>query len=336
MKPRHPPISLEQRLADCWPPGRWRDVTLLAAVSGGADSVAMLRALAAIKQGGAGRLVVAHYNHRLRGSDADDDARFVSTLSHACGLSLVTGAADEPLASEDAARQARYRFLSSAADEVGARYVVTAHTADDQVETILHRIIRGTGISGLAGIRRTRRLGAATLIRPMLGIRRHEVLEYLGSLGQAFRQDATNDQCRFTRNRIRHELLPLLSGQYNPRIDEALLRLGMLAGDAQSMVDRATAELYDLAVRRENAESIEIDVAILAGQPAHLVRELLVAVWRHERWPLGTMGYGEWNALAEMILAPNDTPEKRTLPCGLMAQREPARMRLTRRATNDG
>ena len=140
-------------------------MTVLAAVSGGADSVALLRAVAALKTGGAGRLCVAHFNHKLR-DQADEDQQFVVALCKQIGLSCETGASDvaqlaanEGEGIEPAARRARYEFLKQAAGRVGARFVLTAHTADDQAETILHRIIRGTGIAGLAGMSRSRRLG---------------------------------------------------------------------------------------------------------------------------------------------------------------------------------
>ena len=184
---------LEAKLAAAWPPSDWADVTVLAAVSGGGDSVALLRAMAALKTGGQGRLCVAHLNHQLR-PDADEDERFVVDLSCRLGLTcevervnvkhLVSQSGDSL---EAAARGARYRFLQDAAGRLGARFVATAHTADDQAETILHRIVRGTGVRGLSGMARVRPLGHATLIRPLLAMRRSELQSYLDALGQPYR-----------------------------------------------------------------------------------------------------------------------------------------------------
>ena len=249
--------EFELRLAGSWPPEEWREVTVLVAVSGGPDSLALLRGLRALKIAGDGRLVAAHVNHQLRGSESDEDERFVREQCESLGLPCEVGKA--PVAAiadeqgdgiEAAARQARYAFLTEAAHRVGARFVATGHTADDQAETILHRILRGTGIAGLAGSPRTRALSpATTLIRPMLTVRRAEVLAYLDRLGQPFREDRTNADRRFTRNRIRHELLPELARQYNPHVVEALVRLGKLARESQAALEPMIEDLMRTAVR---------------------------------------------------------------------------------------
>ena len=243
------PHPLESKLAAAWPPSDWADVTIVAAVSGGCDSVALLRALTAVKTGGQGRVSVAHLNHRLR-PEADDDERFVVELCGRLGVICEVGHVDVAGAAaeageglEAAARRCRYRFLQEAAGRLGARFVVTAHTADDQAETILHRIVRGTGIRGLAGMARVRTLGHAALVRPLLGIRRAELVAYLDELGQPYRHDSSNADRRFTRNRIRLELLPRLRERFNPEIEEALLRLGTLAGEAQAEIDALVGAL---------------------------------------------------------------------------------------------
>src|SRR5262245_53440501 len=151
--------ALLDKLTPAWPPERWRDVTALVAVSGGADSVALLRALLEIRTSGDGRLIVAHYNHRLRGAESDADQAFVESLASQLGLEMITGSAPTLLQADTAEatlRELRYSFLAQAANRAGARYIVTAHTADDQVETVLHNVLRGTGLAGLAGIPRVR------------------------------------------------------------------------------------------------------------------------------------------------------------------------------------
>ena len=170
--------SFEAKLLVAWPSESWKDVTLLVAVSGGADSVALLRGLLRVQASGAGGITAAHLHHGLRGAEADADQQFVVDLCQRLGIACRVGSAcGATLAAgrdglEAAARQARYEFLRSAAEEAGTRYVVTAHTADDQAETILHRILRGTGVAGLEGIARTRSLGpAATVLRPLLEVR---------------------------------------------------------------------------------------------------------------------------------------------------------------------
>ncbi len=332
---------LEKMLAADWPPERWKDVSILLAVSGGADSVALLRAVAALKQPGEGRVHVAHFNHHLR-PDSDEDAAFVSGLCRQLDLPFELGAATHKLEStkggqglEATARDARYEFLQTTAEQLGARYVATAHTADDQAETILHRIVRGTGLSGLAGIRRVRRLGpAATLIRPLLQVSRANVETYLTDLGQAFREDSTNQDQQFTRNRIRRELLPLLREHYNPEVADALRRLGALAGEAQTVIDSLVHDLATTCVTRDGA-AIAIDCRRLSGEPPHLVRELFLSLWRDEAWPLQAMGYDQWDQLAAMAALAraeeqptSPAPTKRTFPGQIEVKIENGQLKL--------
>jgi tRNA(Ile)-lysidine synthase len=317
--------SFHARLANCWLPTDWKDLNVLVAVSGGGDSVALLLGLAAIRLPGEGRLIVAHINHKLRGRDSDADQAFVEELSRQLGLSceVATAAVSRETeacrqGAEAAARRTRYELLDAAAGRLGARFVVTAHTADDQVETILHRILRGTGIRGLSGMSRSRRLGLATLLRPLLGFRRVELAEYLRDRGQAFRTDSSNDDTRFTRNRIRKDLLPLLTNGYNPNIFEALLRLGSLAGEAQRFMDAMVQDLAEKCRRSVRAEEVALDLKVLAAQPRYLVRELLIDVWRRQGWPLMAMGYSEWESVADMVFHLDrhsaSVPRKRLLP----------------------
>jgi tRNA(Ile)-lysidine synthase len=330
--------DLPNQLAAAWPPERWRHTTVLVAVSGGADSVALLRALDSITRAdgdtraesvatshGRPRLVVAHYNHGLRGAEADADERFVVALADKLGLECRIGRGDVRRQADEAgdgieaaARNERYAFFRAEAETLGARYVATAHTADDQAETILHRLVRGTGIAGLRGMSRARPLGSAvSLIRPLLTFRREQLTAYLAAIGQAYRIDGTNYDRRFTRNRLRHELLPLLAEQYNPRIVEALVRLGQLAGDAQQVIDEALGDLPSRAIRTESDGTVVIDLASLRDLSPFLVRELLIAVWKQRGWPLQRHGYREWDALAEMI---SSSAAKTTLPSGVTAQ----------------
>jgi len=319
------PVDLEIRLADAWPPEQWQDVTVLLAVSGGTDSVALLRAMKALKTGGAGRLLVAHFNHALRAEESDADEAFVERLCHRLDVPCHVGHAPPNMSAdsggegiEAVARRARYDFLRKTAARVGARYLATGHTADDQVETILHHILRGTGIAGLAGMARSRPLGeATTLIRPLLGLRRAELIGYLNQLQQPYRVDSSNTNTRFTRNWLRCELLPLLAEHCNPTIDEALLRLGTLAGEVQAVVDRLVHDMADRSVVRHGAAT-GIHAPTLGAEPPYLVRELLLHVWRQNGWPLQAMGYAEWDQLAEMLLS--GRPNKRMFPGGVLAE----------------
>jgi tRNA(Ile)-lysidine synthase len=333
--------TFPQQLASAWPPADWHDLTVLVAVSGGADSVALLRALGAIRLAGPGRLIVAHFNHRLRGAKSDADERFVVELCRSLGLECEVGRAEASLGAaggdgiEAAARQARYNFLQAAAERLGARYVVTAHTADDQAETILHRIVRGAGLAGLAGMPRSRSLGpAVALLRPMLGLRRSDVLAYLAELRQPYCEDASNLDHGYTRNRLRHHLLPLLAEQYNPQVAEALLRLGRLAGEAQSVILAHVEALLPKCLRCDGPSRLTLDCRSLATQPRAIIRELLVVAWRGQGWGEQAMGFDHWERLAELVLAGVQT--SLTLPGAVQATRSGEALTLEQIGSRNG
>lgn len=328
--------ELEKKLAAAWPPERWQDVGVVVGVSGGCDSVALLRALAAIKSGGKGRLIAAHLNHQLR-SQAEDDERFVAELCRRLDVGCEIGRADifalarqrgEGL--EDAARHARYRFLTAVAERCGARFVAVAHTADDQAETVLHRIVRGTGLRGLSGMARARPLAHATLVRPLLEVRRAEVQAYLAALGQTYQFDCSNSDPRFTRNRLRLEVLPLLE-KINPDVVEALLRLARLARESQTLIDRLVEECRRRRVAGEKPGLVQIDLAPPAQEPRHLVRELLMTLWREQGWPMRAMGWKQWEELAAMASLP-EAPQRRTFPGAVLAEVREGRLQLSREA----
>ncbi len=320
--------QFERQVADSWPPIQWREVTVIVAVSGGRDSVALLCALARLQARSAGRLVVGHFNHGLRGLESDEDEAFVARLCGRLGLSCEVGRAGADLQPgrkglEAAARRARYGFLRTLADRLGARYVATAHTAQDQVETILHRVVRGTGLRGLGGIPKYRPLSPmTTLVRPLLGCSRVEVESYLASLGQPFREDSTNRATRYTRNRIRHQLLPALQRDYNPRVEEAILRLGELSGQAQRVIDTLVDTLRARCVTVSAAHRVQIDCTPLCGQPAFLVQELLMAVWRDQHWPLRAMSRRKWEELGALLQGAGTAESSLTLPGSIRARRK--------------
>ncbi len=326
------PHPLESKLAAAWPPSDWADVTVVAAVSGGCDSVALLRALHAIRATGPGRICVAHLNHRLRPS-ADGDEQFVVDLCRRLGVTCDVGRADVDRWAvesgdglEAAARRARYEFLEQAAGRLGARFVATAHTADDQAETILHRIVRGTGIRGLSGMARARPLGHATLIRPLLGIRRAELQAYLTAIGQPYCDDPSNADVRFTRNRIRHALMPQLREQFNSKATDSLLRLGSLAAESQEVIDALVDEQRDQCVVVEGPDAVRIALDRLADRPRYLVRELLMTVWRDQGWPMQAMGRRKWDDLSE--LAASASAQRSVFPGGVTVEVAEGTMRL--------
>jgi tRNA(Ile)-lysidine synthase len=301
-----------------WQMADWQDTHVLLAVSGGTDSVAMLRAVNSLKSQAAGRgqLFVGHLNHGMRGADADADQAWLAALCARLGVRFEAGAADVAgLAAEQgdgweaAARTARYDFLCQTAERVGARWVATGHTRDDQVETIVHRLVRGTGLTGLMGMPRTRPLSpTVTLVRPMLSVRRSDVLRYLGALGQESRTDATNTDVRFTRSRLRHKLLPLLRAEFNADFDDAIMGLAEHASESQRVIETLSEDLAARSVRVE-ADTIRIDCRLLVGQPALIIREVCRAAWREANWGQQAMGFDQWQQLASLAIGGENQPQ---------------------------
>ena len=308
-----------------WPVERWRDVHVLLAVSGGADSVAMLRAMVFLKRhhSGSGQLHVAHLNHGARGAESDTEQNWVAELCRRLGVPFWTSRVEIKESKtregwEAAAREARYSFLTKTAEQIGARFVATAHTVDDQVETILHRILRGTGIDGLTGIPFTRALApSVTLVRPMLEVTRADVIASLNELQQGYCKDSSNQSLDFTRNWIRHELLPSIRAHVNPDVNRALLRLAQQAAEQRAeiapRVDRLFAECVAVTEDR-----ITINTLALGTEKQSVLRELCRHAWKQANWPLRDMGFEQWQQLGELMGA-SDSPAV-TFPGAIRAE----------------
>ena len=211
-------------------------------VSGGADSVALLRFLAALRPQFGWDLVVCHIHHGLRGAEADRDECFVRALAEQLGLPCAVSRIDaaalalrDHISVEEAGRMARYAFFAQTAGEGGR--IATAHTLDDSIETVLMNLVRGTGLRGLCGIPRIR----GNIVRPLLDCTRAEVEDYLGALGQPYCTDSTNLTDDYTRNRIRHDILPRLCA-LNPNFPGAMARMLPRLAAQQALTDCLAAQ----------------------------------------------------------------------------------------------
>jgi len=205
------------------------------AVSGGGDSVGLLRLLLELCPELGILLSVIHFNHELRGAESDADAEFVAGLArehklplHSTSANVAQRAKETHLSIEAAARQLRYQYFAALLGE-DLHKIATGHTLDDQAETVLLRLIRGTGMRGLRAIQPRLEFQDGEIIRPLLGMRRSELEQYLQGCGQPWRDDTTNRDPKFTRNRVRQLLLPLLERDFNPAIAENLAELAEIA-----------------------------------------------------------------------------------------------------------
>ncbi len=235
-------------------------------VSGGGDSVALLRLLAEFRQRLGICLQVLHFNHQLRGAQADEDEQFVAALARQFEFGFVAARADVAGEArrngwniEDAARRLRYQFFDSAAASRGLAHVAVAHTADDQAETVLAHLFRGTGPAGLAGIYPM----AGLVIRPVLEIGRDELRDYLLNVKQSWREDVTNQDTSRTRARIRHQLLPLLERDFEPAAVTRLARLADIAREEETFWRALEDNRFTTLVSREASGAASIRIADL-------------------------------------------------------------------------
>jgi tRNA(Ile)-lysidine synthase len=249
---------------------------VLVALSGGPDSVALLHVLWSLRPRLGITVCAAHLNHRLRGRDADADAVFARSLAKRLGVRFTAGRADiaalarrGKCSQETAARDARKRFLAGAARRLGCNVIATGHTRNDQAETVLMHLIRGAGLSGLAGIPRSN----GAYIRPLLDAGRDDVLQYLSRHRLSFRQDRSNDDCDISRNRIRHRLLPALA-EYNPRIIETLAHLADTVSGDLPLLERMTSDAAACCTRQAKSQ-ITIDLNRFNGYNKGLRRNIL-------------------------------------------------------------
>jgi len=320
---------------------------LLVAVSGGPDSTALLCALSEIL--GHRAVHAAHFNHQLRGAESDGDEAFVRELCRRFQVPLtverrniaqllqIRGGNLEAIA-----RRERYTWLAELATRLQIRWVATGHTANDQAETVLFRLLRGSGLRGLRGIAACRPLTEQVhLLRPLLAVPRLAVDAYLEAHGLRARLDSSNLDTRRLRNRIRWQLLPLLEREYNPKV---VLHLASIAEHAQEhyawLEREAMRLLHQIELPRLQAQVV-LDAEKLRQAEPFLLRQALRILWERERWPTGDMTARHWQRLAQFLRSSEETGESRSprltaqlvLPGGVQVQRRLHTWRLFRQTT---
>ena len=261
--------------------------TVIVGVSGGPDSVALLHALFVLRHELGLSLHVAHFNHNWRKSAAMDE-RFVRQLAGQWGLPCACARmparfARAATAREERGRAQRLQFFQRLAIKINARAIMLGHTQDDLVETVLMHILRGSGLQGMRGMLPHRRIQGADLIRPLLGVRKKDILAHLERNGIRYRQDPTNRHDQFLRNRIRLELLPLLEKRYNPGIRGTLANMADTAGldychleeQAKNIFGRMAKRAASSSKKKKNSNAVRFNRTAFTRQPAAVKRMLI-------------------------------------------------------------
>jgi tRNA(Ile)-lysidine synthase len=326
-----------------WPMAHWQGTTVVVAVSGGPDSVALLDAMQRLIANAAPltanatqslpsetQLVVAHFNHAQRGLESDADMEWVERLASSYALPCICSSLAPPVGTtagggvgEAFLRQARHRFLKTIASQMGAAWIATGHTSDDVVETMLHHLLRGTGPAGLASIAPIRRINRHTqLVHPLLGVSKTMVLEYLAQHGIEYRIDPSNASDRYTRNRIRHQLLPYLRDfAGSPRLDERLRITSRWIREEHAVIEQLASEWLTAASIEHGEDHFELSLEQARAIAWPVIREALVQRWHAQAWPLREMGAKHWERLRNLIERGRTSPHpnRLQLPGGIEA-----------------
>ena len=267
----------------------------IVAVSGGADSIALLHLLHGLGY----TPIAAHLNHGLRGAESDLDEAFVASVAsslpgveyRSIRIDVAALAAGRNL--EATARHCRYDWLERLADEEGVAWIATGHHADDQTETVLHNLHRGSSLGGLRGIAAVRVLtDRVTLYRPMLDIRRAEIVEWLTARGLTWRTDSSNADTALTRNRLRHDILPWIADRL-PRLADNLNRLADDAREYTEAIESIARTALAEAIARADG-LVRLDAVRLEREPGLIVREVGRLLWIGEGWSRGEMNRHHW------------------------------------------
>ncbi len=255
---------------------------ILVAVSGGIDSIVLLDCLDSLRDRYGLEIGVAHFNHHLRGNESDEDARFTADVAKQRGLECRIGGADvHSLAAagkcsvQEAARNARYAFLSETRKSMGFDKIATAHHADDNAETMLLNFFRGSGVRGLSGIPVFRR--DLSVIRPLLFATREQIGRYAAARHLAYREDSSNARNDYTRNALRHRIVPIILEHCNPNLSEMMQRTAGLFGELDAYLDGLSDTLSASVLISSSAGTTVLDRTVLRNQPRFLQEYFL---WR--------------------------------------------------------
>lgn len=300
---------------------------LVVGISGGADSVFLLHVLEKIRKRFNLTLRAAHFNHSLRGEDSDQDEAFTASFCEKRGLPFRRARWERKggngSVSEERAREVRYQFFERICREEGADKIALAHTRDDDVETILFRFLRGSGLAGLRGIPDERPLGPYRIIRPLKELSREVIRAYLRREGIPWREDHSNTDLRYTRNRIRHNLLPLLEKEFNPNIRQILVHLANNVAEDYAFLQKEGELAFEKALLKQGRRKIIFRRKTFQSYPMAIQKQLFRQAVRNLGTDMDEIGYADWKSVSECL---RHKTFRYTLPGPLSVQGTPTKM----------
>lgn len=297
--------------------------TVVVGLSGGPDSTALAAALAEIAPLLGIKIILAHYNHGLRGAESDADEREAGRLARQLGLNFVSRKMDnvdvpKGLSPEDFYRRRRYQFFDEVAKSNWAGKIALGHNLQDQAETVLLHLLRGSGLEGLKGILPLRE---GKYIRPLLEVSRREIISYLDKAGIPYRQDSSNDSRIYLRNKIRLELLPYLKNEYNPRLDETLAQMAEILRDENTFVNDCVHQaLKSTCIKKQN-NKIVLNIGYLSILHPAIRRRLLKKLLEDFNCQKNGITFSHVDSI-DRLLQNSESGKKICLPLGIEARRE--------------
>jgi len=279
---------------------------VLLAVSGGPDSVAMVYVFKELQKDYNLKLALAYFNHGIR-KESDSEAEFVKKMAADSDTPFYTGkenipeiASNEKRSLEETARIRRYQFLIQTAKKNGYQKIAIAHNSDDQVETFLHRLIRGAGLKGLMGISYKINIQGIEIIRPLLNSSRKEIESYLGKFKIKYCLDESNYEVKFTRNKIRHKLLPFLEKEFNPNIKNVVYNTVENIQQAYGFIEKETEYAFKRCVKKEDS-CVKINADKLKKFHQYIIREIIRKAIEEIQGNLLRFGYAHWMEIASLL-----------------------------------
>ena len=308
--------------------------SVVVALSGGPDSTALLTVLCSIAGKMDLKLIIAHFNHGLRGSESDADERYCRELAEKSGLIFCPGKLDKKtdtkgISPEDFYRRQRYEFLNRTAEKYKAQKIALGHNLNDQAETVLLNLLRGSGLEGLKGFRPMR---DDRIIRPLIETSRQEIISFLDASQIAYRQDRSNKDNKHLRNKIRNELIPHLKKEYNPRIDENLAQMAQILRVEDDFIKRHVTGALKKSVLQKDSSSLSLKVNTVRQLPDALRWRLLKTIMEDLTPLKNGISYAHVRSVDDLVQK-SESGRKATLPSKIRARREYDKLILEKKKT---